>query len=99
MTRERLDNRRPSEILGFEALGLLFTRSVSRYPDGRPAEVFIDNHKCGSAVGTLARDMAIAVSFALQHGADVEVIRRALCRDGKGRPLGVLLDLIVEDSA
>jgi hypothetical protein len=101
MTRDRLHNRRLSEVLDFQAMGMRFTGSVSRYPDGRLGEIFIDNHKAGSAVGTLARDLAIAVSFALQHGADADTIRRALCRDSDGRPLGplgVLLDLIVEDA-
>jgi hypothetical protein len=39
------------------------------------------------------------LSFALQHGADVEDIRRALCRDSAGNPLGPLaaaLDLLAE---
>jgi len=47
------------------------------------------------------RDMAIAFSFAVQHGADPEDIRKALCRDSDGRPLGPLaaaLDLFAEDS-
>ena len=35
-----------------------------------------------------ARDAAIILSFALQHGADAEAIRRARCRDSQGRPLG-----------
>jgi hypothetical protein len=97
MSRRRLANRRSSEIIDFEAMGMRFTGSFSRFADGRIGEIFIDNHKCGSAIGTLARDMAIAASFALQHGADIEAIRRALCRDSNGRPLGplsVLLDLI-----
>jgi hypothetical protein len=97
MSRTRLANRRPSEILNFEAMGMRFTGSVSRYADGRVAEIFIDNHKAGSAVGTLTRDMAIAASFALQFGADADAIRSALCRDSDGRPLGplsVLFDLI-----
>ena len=44
-----------------------------------------------------ARDSAIVCSIALQFGADIETIRRALCRDGRGNtsgPLGVALDLI-----
>jgi hypothetical protein len=60
-----------------------FTGSVSRYPDGRISEIFLDNHKAGSAIGTLCRDIAIVFSFAAQHGADVEAIRRALCRTVK----------------
>ena len=50
-----------------------------------------------SAADTSARDSAIAFSFAVQHGADAEAIRRALSRDAQGRalgPLGVALDII-----
>jgi hypothetical protein len=62
--------------------------------------LFIDNHKAGSAVGTLVRDAAIILSFALQHGADPEAIRRALCRDSAGKalgPLGAAFDHICKD--
>jgi hypothetical protein len=95
--RERLANRRTSEIFAFESMAMRFTASASRYADGRLAEVFLDNHKAGSAVGTMVRDAAIILSFALQHGADIEAIRRALCRDGEGRALGLVaaaLDLL-----
>ena len=40
---------------------------------------------------------AITFSIAVQHGADPETIRRALCRDSDGKangPLGAALDLI-----
>ena len=97
--RTRPANRRPSENLSFELDGMRFTATISRYPDGRISEAFLDNHKQGSGIGTLVRDMAIIFSFAAQHGADVEAIRRALCRDGAGRalgPLGALLDLLDE---
>jgi hypothetical protein len=97
--RQRLANRRAHELLDFEAMGMKFTASVSRYPDGRISELFLDNHKAGSAIGTLVRDMAIVFSFAAQHGADVESIRRALCRDSEGRALGPLaaaLDRLAE---
>jgi ribonucleoside-diphosphate reductase alpha chain len=97
--RERLPNRRPSEVLDFSKMDLRFTASISRYPDGRISEFFCDNHKAGSAIGTLVRDSAILLSFALQHGADIEAIRRALCRDSQGRalgPIGEALDLLVQ---
>jgi hypothetical protein len=97
-TRKRLPNRRGSQLFNFESMNLRFTGSVSRYPDDRVGEVFIDNHKAGSAIGTLVRDSAIALSLALQHGADIEEIRKALSRDAQGRalgPLGVALDIIV----
>jgi hypothetical protein len=98
--RRRLPNRRVSEFVDFESMNMRFTASVSRFSDRRLAELFCDNHKAGSAVGTLVRDSAIILSFALQHGADAEAIRKALCRDSQGRPLGPLgtvLDLLLAE--
>jgi hypothetical protein len=97
--RERLPNRRLSETFSFELDGLHFTATVSSAPDGRPLELFLNNHKHGNQLDTNARDAAIALSFALQHGASVAEIRKALCRDRKGRPNGVLgaaLDLLAD---
>jgi hypothetical protein len=99
--RERLANRRASLFFDFESMGMRFTASVSHFPDGRIAELFVDNHKAGSAIGTLVRDAAIIFSFAVQHGADPEAIRRALCRDSAGRalgPIGEALDTIARRS-
>ena len=82
-------------------MNLRFTASVSYYDGGKIAELFVDNHKAGSAIGTLVRDSAIIFSFAVQHGADPEAIRRALCRDGNGRALGPIaaaLDIIAGQS-
>jgi hypothetical protein len=88
MIRERLPNRRASELIDFESMNMKFTASISRDAEGRIRELFCDKHKCGSSIGTLVRDSAIILSFALQHGADIESIRRALCRDSQGRALG-----------
>jgi ribonucleoside-diphosphate reductase alpha chain len=96
--RERLPNRRASENFSFELDGLRFTASVSRFADGRISELFINNHKAGNQSDTNARDAAIIFSFAVQHGADADAIRRALCRDSNGKPLspiGTALDLLV----
>lgn len=95
--RVRLANRRLCESFAFECEGLKYVASISRFPDGRLGEIFLSNHKNGSAADTAARDAAIAASLALQHGADISTIAKALCRDGQGRasgPLGVALDLI-----
>lgn len=95
--RERLPNRRVSENFAFELNGLRFTATISRFPDGRISELFLNNHKFGNQSDTNARDGAILLSFALQHGADIEAIRKALCRDSQGRPLGpvgAVLDII-----
>jgi hypothetical protein len=99
--RERLPNRRANETFELECAALQYTCTVSRYGDGRIAELFLTNHKNASAADTAARDAAIAFSFAVQHGADSEAIRRALCRDVQGRasgPLGRALDLLAEGS-
>jgi hypothetical protein len=95
--RHRLPNRRPSETFALECAGLKYTATISRFNDGRVGEIFLSNHKGGSHADTAARDAAIACSIALQFGADIETVRRALCRDGRGNasgPLGVALDLI-----
>jgi hypothetical protein len=97
--RERLPDRRASESSTFELAGLRFTATVSRFPDGRVGEVFLNNHKHGNQSDTNARDGAILLSFALQFGADIDAIRKALCRDSQGHalgPIGQALDLIVE---
>ena len=95
--RQRLANRRHSESFELEVGGLRYTATFSRYPDGRISELFLNNHKSNSSADTNARDSAITFSIAVQHGADSEVIRRALCRDSQGRasgPLGAELDKI-----
>jgi hypothetical protein len=100
MTRQRLPNRRLSESFNFELDGLRFTATVSRFSDGRIGELFLTNHKSGNQSDTNARDAAIILSFALQHGADIDVIRKALCRNSQDRalgPIGAALDLLVEN--
>ena len=94
MTRQRLSDRRASESFTFELNGLRFTATVSRFPDGRIGELFLNNHKFGNQSDTNARDAAILLSFALQHGADLETIRRALCRDSQGRALGPIAEAL-----
>src|SRR6476660_4672148 len=95
--RERLPNRRASETFQLEVAGLKYTCTVSRFADGRIGEVFLNNHQSNSAADTNARDAAITFRIAVQHGADPEVIRRALCRDAYGRasgPLARALDML-----
>ena len=88
--RERLPNRRRSETFSFGFCGLHYTATASWFGDGRLGELFLGNHKSNSAADVNARDAAITFSIALQFGADIETIRKALCRDSHGRPSGVL---------
>ncbi|HEY2230549.1 MAG TPA: hypothetical protein VGI22_22970 [Xanthobacteraceae bacterium] len=97
--RKLLSNRRLAESFTFEVAGLSYACTVGRFPDGSIGELFLNNHKSNSSADTNARDAAITFSIAVQHGADPEVIRRALCRDSRGQasgPLGAALDIIAE---
>jgi hypothetical protein len=97
MSRARLPNRRASMTFDIESQGLRFTATVSRFADGTVAEIFLQNHKAGSMAGINAQDAAVVCSLALQFGVPLDVIRRALLRDSKGRastPIGVALDLL-----
>jgi ribonucleoside-diphosphate reductase alpha chain len=97
--RRRLPHRRASESFDIESQGLRFTATVSQFPDGTIAEVFLQNHKAGSMAGINAQDSAVVCSIALQYGVPLETIRRALMRDSQGRasgPLGTALDVIAE---
>ena len=99
-SRNRLPNRRASETFELECAGLRYTCTVSRFADGRISELFLQNHKNNSGADTAARESAIAFSFAAQHGADAESIRKALPRDSQGRPNGPLaaaLDIIAAE--
>jgi hypothetical protein len=95
--RQRLPNRRGSETFALECAGQAYIATVSRFDDGRPGEIFLTNRKSGSGLDVVARDSAIVCSIALQFGADIATIRRALCRDRRGvagGPLGVALDIL-----
>jgi hypothetical protein len=97
-TRRRLPNRRAAETFEIEVGGLRYTATVGRFADGTIGEVFLNNHKSNSAADVNARDAAIAFSFAIQHGADPEAIRKALSRDSNGNASGPL-DGITEEGA
>jgi hypothetical protein len=100
-TRNRLPNRRPAESFELEVNGLRYTATVGRFPDGTIGELFLNNHRSDSSADIAARESAIVFSIAIQHGADPQTIRRALCRDSQGRasgPLGAALDAITDGS-
>jgi hypothetical protein len=52
--------------------------------------MFLRNHKAGSMAGINAQDTAVICSLALQHGVSLDLIRRALMRDARGRGSGSL---------
>ena len=96
MTREKLPNRRGGVTIDFEHCypGLpprVFNATIGLYPDGRPAEVFV-NLVDGSErrMNVDAHDAAVAMSFALQHGADLTDIGAAMLRGSDGVAHGFL---------
>jgi hypothetical protein len=98
--RQRLANRRFCETFAVEAQGMRFTATISRFNDGRLAEIFLSNHRAGSDADACACDAAVVASLALQHGVPVETIRKALMRDSRGQartPLAAALDQIAEE--
>jgi len=100
--RRRLPNRRASETFAVECAGLNYTATISRFADGRLAEVFLTNHRATSDAGAAASDSAVLASIALQYGVPVDVLRKALMRDSRGQPrtpLGVVLDMLATAEA
>lgn len=99
-SRERLPNRRPSRQFVFTCNTQKYAATVSFFPDGRLAEIFLGNAKGGSHSDNAAKNSAVVCSIALQHGVPMDTIRHALLRDGRGvasSVLGAALDLIASD--
>jgi hypothetical protein len=100
--RQRLPNRRGCVTFALECARIPYLVTVSRFPDGRLAEIFLSNGKAGSQSDTNAKDAAIVASIALQYGVPLDVISKALLRDARGlpsSPLGVALDLLAAGDA
>jgi hypothetical protein len=90
--REKLPDRRAAERYAFEHDGRQWTATVSRFSDGRIAEIFLDAAKETPLV-ELARETAIVASLALQSGCSLGTLRHALAGRDIG-PLGEALLLI-----
>lgn len=93
-TRERLPNRRASELFDFIHDNLVYTVELSRYADGRVAEIFVDGEKVDSSTDIAMRDSAIVLSIAFQHGLTIADILPALTRGHDERPLGPMGKLL-----
>ncbi len=106
LVREELPTRRLGENFSFEHHGLHFNATVGRRKsDGPISEVFLNvagdkGGKYGSDSDLAARDAAVAVSLALQHGIPLGVLQRSMGRELDGSassPIGHLLDLLVNE--
>ncbi len=94
--RRRLPNRRLAETIAFEVAGFAYTATVGYFPNGQPAEIFLNASKTGSELERGARDAAVVASIGLQHGIPVETLRRALSRTESGEPDSALCFVLDE---
>jgi hypothetical protein len=104
MSREALPNRRVSETFEVAFGGLIqpHTITIGFYEDGRIGEIFINGGKSGEKIEAIARDSAVILSMALQHGVPIETIGHAITRDGQGTPqtiVGVIIDILTRASS
>ena len=97
--RRVLPQRRAAETFGLKFWSQPFTVTVGFYADGTPGEVFIGGGKTGQDIQSTARDAAVVLSLAMQHGTPIETIRHAITRDGLGAAtsiLGAIVDAIAK---
>jgi hypothetical protein len=99
MTRERLPARRNAATFEVVHGRHLYDVTAGFYDDGRVGEVFVTPRlkiKSGDLLEAVARDSAILLSLALQHGCPIETIRTALTRDERGEPAGPIGEICDE---
>lgn len=86
--RARLPARRYSETfkLHHGNQNAAYHVTLGYYPDRTLGEIFISTNKIGSSQDALARDIAVLMSLALQHGCTIATMRLALTREQDGSP-------------
>jgi hypothetical protein len=101
--RNILPNRRYADTMGFEWMNKRHTITVGYYmPSKKMAEVFINMNKAqsGTELEAIARDGAILLSIAFQHGCDISTIHHAITRTQQGEPctvIGAVVDRMVKE--
>lgn len=89
MSRAILPARREAETFEFDRRGLCYTATLGRYEEGQPAELFLSCQKQSTPADEDARDAAILISYAIQHGATLDALANAMSRDAAGAPQGL----------
>lgn len=101
--RNVLPKRRENETFEIEFGGMMRTHTVTVgfYRDNlTPGEVFINSGKSGEQLEAIARDGAVLLSLALQHGVPLTTIGGAITRNETGEPstlIGAVVDQLVKD--
>jgi hypothetical protein len=94
-TRLRLPNRRGHEGRDIFFQGQRFSIGIGCNNISVAVEVFVSATKAGSNYDAIARDAGVLLSIALQSGADLGTVRRALTRASDGSAaslLGAIVD-------
>lgn len=99
--RRPLPQRRRAETfeIEFGGIGLKYHITVGYYDDGGIGEVFINFPKSGAQAEAIARDGAVLLSLALQHGVPLTVMKSAITRDDQGAPssiVGAVVDKLAD---
>lgn len=90
-TRTVLPNRRLADTMPFNWANGEHSMTVGYFGGQEPAEIFINlNKQSGSELEAIARDGAILLSIALQHGCPLETIEKAITRTVQGEPRTVI---------
>jgi hypothetical protein len=86
--RRALPPRRNAETfkLRFGDQRAAYHVTLGYYDGGDLGEVFISTNSVGSSVDAMARDLAVLMSLALQHGCKLETMRSAVTRESDGKP-------------
>jgi hypothetical protein len=100
VNRHHLPNRRSATTFEFPhcypgAAPRVFTATVGFYDDGAPAEVFVSLvDGTDRSVSVDVHDTAVLLSFALQYGAHLEDMGKAMLRGEDGVAHGFVGSLI-----
>lgn len=96
MTRNQLPDRREAVTIRVRHGALTADATVGFYPSGAIGEIFVNvSSRVGSDIDALARDAAVTLSIAIQHGTPLDTIRHAVTRNADGSPssiIGALID-------
>lgn len=100
--RRRLQDRRRSLTLDLEHEGSRFAISIGYDADGQARECFISGSKSGSGLEAILNDASIAISIALQNGADPIALPNSMGRLGRSGEraslIGKVCDLIASNA-
>jgi hypothetical protein len=78
MTRIRLPNRRASLRFTVDHGGVRYLATLSKFDDGRIAEIFLDAAKPDSELAVHVADAAVLASMLLQEGVEAAAIRHSI---------------------